>query len=120
MAAKKQWWGRSSSVDLHNCEKKFLKDPKKIKKFVKDLCKVLKMKRHGPVRLDRFGHGALRGWSMLQFIETSSITAHFDEKNDRAFIDVFSCKKFDPKTIAKFCQKFFHAKDASVYVEERL
>ncbi|MBR9683784.1 S-adenosylmethionine decarboxylase [Candidatus Woesearchaeota archaeon] len=118
--ATKKWWGRSVSVDLHDCEKELLQDPEKIKKFVRALCKEIKMKRHGPVRLERFGHGDLRGWSMLQFIETSSISAHFDEKNGRAFIDVFSCKKFNSKAVVKFCQKFFHAKSVTNYVEERL
>jgi S-adenosylmethionine/arginine decarboxylase-like enzyme len=113
------WWGRSESVDLHDCDPKLVKDPKAIERYVKQLCRLIKMKRHGPCRIERFGHGELRGYSMMQFIETSSIIAHFDEKGKRAFIDVFSCKTFPPKTVAKFSKKYFNAKKVITYVEER-
>lgn len=113
------WWGRSLSVDLHGCDHKLVKDPKAIIAFVHALCKHIKMKRHGPTQIQRFGHGDLRGWSMMQFIETSSIVAHFDEKANRAFIDIFSCKTFNPKITARFCSLYFKAKNMSVYVEER-
>lgn len=116
---KAQWWGRSLSLDLHECENHLLKDQRAIITFVHQLCKLIKMKRHGPTQLQRFGHGNLRGWSMIQFIETSSITAHFDEKGNRAFIDIFSCKTFNPRVAARFCQKYFKAKNMSIYVEER-
>ncbi|MBU0457630.1 MAG: S-adenosylmethionine decarboxylase [Nanoarchaeota archaeon] len=119
MASKNWWWGRSASVDLHNCDPELVKNPEEIKKFVKELTKVLKMKRVGPTEVKRFGHGQLRGYSMMQFIETSTIVAHFDEKANRAFIDVFSCKKYNANTVAKFCKNFFKAKSYSLYVEER-
>ena len=36
----------------------------------------------------------------MQFIETSSITVHADEFSGRCFIDVFSCRPFDPDEAA--------------------
>lgn len=113
------WWGRSCSVDLHECDHELLKDPEAIKKFVHELCKVLKMKRHGPTLIERFGHKELRGWSMMQFIETSSITAHFDEKENRVFIDIFSCKRYDAAKVVHFCKKYFKAKKAGMHTLER-
>jgi len=120
MALKNWWWGRSSIIDLHGCDKKMLKDPKAIKIFVIELCKLLKMKRVGPMRIKRFGHGRLLGYSMMQFIETSSIVAHFDEYADRAFIDIFSCKEYNTKNAIDFCKRYFKAKSASSYVKERI
>ena len=64
------------------------------------------MKRVGPTEIKRFGHGKLRGYSMMQFIETSTIIAHFDEQADRAFIDVFSCKRYNTTKVGIFCKKF--------------
>ena len=43
-----------------------------------------------------------QGYSLVQLIETSNITAHFIEPDGSAFFDVFSCKDFDP-AIAKLC-----------------
>lgn len=114
------WWGRSTSLDLHECNEEMLKDPKVIKRFVKELVDVIKMKRHGPTRVEQFGAGKLKGWSGMQFIETSSIVIHCDDKGRRAFIDIFSCKKYNPKVVANFSKKFFQAKNISLYIEERL
>ena len=58
------------------------------------------MRAHGPLALERFGDGELEGWSAMQFIETSSITIHADEFSGRCFIDVFSCRAFDPEIAA--------------------
>ena len=119
MKEKNWWWGRSTSVDIHDCNHALIADPKYIEKFVHALVKKLKMKRVGPTEIKRFGHGNLRGFSMMQFIETSTIVAHFDEFGNRAFIDIFSCKKYDAKLVTHFCQKFFKAGRTTMYVEER-
>lgn len=120
MANEEWWWGRSASIDLHGCTHALVRDPKAIKKFVVELARVLKMKRVGPPEIKRFGHGKLRGYSMMQFIETSTIVAHFDEQGNRAFIDVFSCKQYNPQKVAAFCKKYFHATRISIYLEERI
>ncbi|HLD39706.1 MAG TPA: S-adenosylmethionine decarboxylase [Candidatus Nanoarchaeia archaeon] len=119
MASEDWWWGRSASVDLHQCDPKLVKSPAAIKRFVKQLVKELRMHAVGPTLVKRFGHGQLRGYSMMQFIETSTIIAHFDEKGNRAFLDIFSCKKYSAKKVALFCKKYFKAKDYVLYVEER-
>lgn len=117
--AKKWWWGRSASVDLHDCDPGLIKDPVMLEKFVRLLTKELHMKRVGPAEIKRFGHGKLRGYSLMQFIETSTIVGHFDEKGERAFIDIFSCKRYNPKKVAAFCKKFFRAKSVVLHAEER-
>ena len=53
---KKDWWGRSASIDLHGCDKSLIKSSVVIKKFVKELCIVINMKRMGPTMVKRFGH----------------------------------------------------------------
>jgi S-adenosylmethionine/arginine decarboxylase-like enzyme len=75
---------------------------------------VIKMKRYGEAMIDRFAEGPLEGYSMMQFIETSSITAHFDEEENRAFIDIFSCQFFDASQAVKFSKKFFNAKNYKI------
>ena len=37
------------------------------------------------------------GWSLVQLIETSSITGHFCDATGDAYIDVLSCKAFEPE-----------------------
>ena len=107
---KNKFWGKSASIDLHGCNDN-VSNPEQIREFIVELCKRIKMTRHGDVLIDRFGQGSLEGWSCMQFIETSSITAHFEEQQNpkKAFIDIFSCKDFDETSAAKFCKNFFDA-----------
>lgn len=99
-------------MDLHGCHPEYIRQPRKIRQFVVELCDSINMKRYGPTMVKRFGEGDLEGYSALQFIETSSVTIHFDEGKDRAFIEIFSCKYFDPQEALKFCKKFLEAKKA--------
>jgi S-adenosylmethionine/arginine decarboxylase-like enzyme len=89
-------WGMLAAIDLHGCELWRLADPSAIRAFVPSLIAAIGMRAHGPLHLERFGDGELEGWSAMQFIETSSITIHADEVLGRCFIDVFSCRTFDP------------------------
>jgi S-adenosylmethionine/arginine decarboxylase-like enzyme len=89
-------WGMLAALDLHDCERRRLADPDSIRRFVPALVDAIGMRAHGPLMLDRFGDGELEGWSAMQFIETSSITLHADEVSGRLFVDVFSCRDFDP------------------------
>ena len=57
--------------------------------------------------IERFGDDELEGWSALQFIETSSITLHADEVFGRCFVDVFSCRPFDPDVAAAIAVAYF-------------
>lgn len=98
------------SIDLYDCERSLLTDRKKLKEFCLQLCKEIEMKPFGSPLIKRFGKGNLRGYSLMQFIETSSITIHLDEFGLRAFVDIFSCKTFDANKAKKFAQSFFKAK----------
>ncbi|MDO8517957.1 MAG: S-adenosylmethionine decarboxylase [bacterium] len=107
-----QAWGLLASLDLHNCNREVITNPEKIRQFVVELCERIGMVRHGECHIDQFGEGELLGYSMFQFIETSSITAHFDDKISNAgYIDIFSCKYFNPFKAAEFAKKFFGASD---------
>lgn len=77
------------------------------------------MKPHGEPMVERFGTGDLEWYSMLQFIETSSITVHLDEREDRAFVDIFSCKDFDEKEAEEFSKKYFEWKTSTCRVHQR-
>jgi S-adenosylmethionine/arginine decarboxylase-like enzyme len=106
----KEVWGQSLSIDLNGCEHSLMINPEKLKEFSKSICKEINMIPFGEPMVHRFGEGALEGYSMMQFIMTSNITVHLDEVKNRAFIDIFSCKKFDAKTAKNFCKNFFMAK----------
>jgi S-adenosylmethionine/arginine decarboxylase-like enzyme len=104
-----QCWGMVASIDLYECNREAITTPDQIKNLIEELCNTIKMVRFGPPLIQRFAEGELEGYSAMQFIETSSITMHFDEVKNRAFIDVFSCKFFEPQVAEECCQKILGA-----------
>lgn len=108
-------WGKSVSIDLYNCAHKTMVDPEGLKSFVGDLVKSVDMVAHGPCYVDRFGQGKLLGYSAMQFIETSSITVHLDEVQNRAFIDIFSCKQFKVEPALKLARKYFQTEECKFF-----
>ena len=108
----KKAWGLSSAIDLHDCDADLIRDKEKIKEFVVQLCEFIDMKRFGECVVVNFGEDEeVAGFSMTQLIETSLISAHFANKTNRVFLDVFSCKYYSPEATAKFAKSFFKANE---------
>jgi S-adenosylmethionine/arginine decarboxylase-like enzyme len=108
-------WGMITSVDVHGCSPETIRDPDAIKKYVVELCEMIEMKRFGETVVVNFGEDErVAGYSMTQLIETSLISGHFANESNRVFIDIFSCKAYDPKVVAEFTMKFFGGKDYDV------
>jgi S-adenosylmethionine/arginine decarboxylase-like enzyme len=100
----------TAAIDLHGCDPSLLEDPDSIRRFVPAVIDAIGMRAHGPLMLERFGNAELEGWSALQFIETSSITVHADEVYGRCFVDIFSCRPFDPDLAAEVAVNHFGGK----------
>jgi S-adenosylmethionine/arginine decarboxylase-like enzyme len=100
-------WGMLAAIDLHGCDVISLARAETIRAFVPAVVDAIGMVAHGPLHLERFGNGELEGWSAMQFIETSSITVHADEVGGRCFVDVFSCRPFEPGAAAAIAVSHF-------------
>ncbi len=106
------YWGFWAGIDLHSCDANLVKDENAIKDFVKKLCEKIDMKRFGKTIVVDFGEDPrVSGFSMTQLIETSLISAHFVNQTNNIFLDIFSCKFYNPLEAAEFAKKFFGAED---------
>lgn len=113
-------WGVSSCIDLYKCDLALIQDEAAIKKFVRELCDLIKMRRFGETQIVRFGDDPrVTGFSMTQLIETSLISAHFADSSCAIYLDVFSCAPYDPNEAATFAARFFKARHFNVQVVER-
>jgi len=109
-------WGLLTSVDLHECNPETIRDAAAIKRYVDELCELIEMRQFGETQIVNFGEDEkVAGYSMVQLIETSLISGHFANKSNSAYIDIFSCKYYEPSVVAKFTKKFFEAKDVKMY-----
>lgn len=77
-----------------------------LKNFVIELCELLCMKRYRKCQVVYFGKDRFKGYSIMQFITTSSIVGHFTK--DEAYINIFSCKKFNENEVVNFVRNWFY------------
>jgi S-adenosylmethionine/arginine decarboxylase-like enzyme len=113
-------WGLLLSLDLYACDPRTIRDAEKIRQYVIQLCELIDMKRFGECQVVHFGQDdRVAGYSMVQLIETSLISGHFANLTNSAYIDVFSCKPFDPDRVADFSEKFFEAERKEVHIALR-
>jgi S-adenosylmethionine/arginine decarboxylase-like enzyme len=106
-------WGISAAVDLQDCRPETIRDAKQIEAYVIALCELIGMKRYGACQIVHFGEGRVAGYSMTQLIETSLISGHFANDTNRAYLDIFSCKAYDPAVVEEFSKDFFGARSSS-------
>jgi len=105
----KKMWGYHLTVDAGNCDPEALRSKATIAKFIKELVPKIGMVPYGKPQIIKFGTGHTQGYTLVQLIETSDITAHFSEGSNEIYLDVFSCKTFDPKDAIAVFNKYFKA-----------
>ena len=104
-------FGMEVVLDLYDCKPETIRSKEKLQEYARELCQVIEMTPYGAPFAERFGMNEAKtaGYSIVQLIETSSITGHFSEEWNSAYINIFSCKEFDPKQAAEFSKNFFDA-----------
>lgn len=104
-----EYWGYHLILDCRagNIAKITSRDV--IESFIKELVRRIGMKAYGNPTIQHFAeHDILKaGYSLVQLIETSSITGHFVDANGDFYIDIFSCKPYDIKLASEIVEKFF-------------
>ena len=114
-------WGLASSIDIYDCDPETIRRADRVHEFVVELCKRIGMKRFGETQVVHFGEDErVAGFSMVQLIETSLISAHFANKTNTAYLDIFSCRDYDPEKAGDFAQKFFGGSRRIIHVNYRL
>jgi len=115
-----QVWGIASSVDIYNCEPQLIRSAEAIRRFVAELCDLIEMKRFGETQVVHFGEDErVAGYSMVQLIETSLISAHFANQTNTTYLDVFSCKGYAPEAVREFSQTYFGGSHSTLNVTLR-
>ena len=113
-------WGWSLSIDLKNCDPEIIRSNYDIHLFVEELVSLLDMKAYGECHLVHFGEDPdVAGFSMFQLIETSNISAHFVNATNDIYLDIFSCKEYDPTLATQFAEIYFQAESVTTNFIER-
>ena len=62
----------------------------------------------------------LKGTSAVQFIMTSNITIHTLDIMKRVYLNIFSCKDFDPQIVREFSVGYFSGKCITSHIIDRI
>ena len=100
-------WGFHLALDIAKCNPIAIRSKPIIYQFSKKLVKDIDMVAYGEPQIVMFGTGNKAGYTLVQLIETSNITAHFCEEDTGFFLDVFSCKPYDIKIVEKVVNEYF-------------
>lgn len=102
-------WGQHLIIDLAGCPRERLSDPVHLRAWIAELVETIDMKAYGEPQVEHFAAHTYdaAGYTLLQLIETSNICAHFAENLGQAYIDIFSCKRFDESDAVALCRAYF-------------
>jgi S-adenosylmethionine/arginine decarboxylase-like enzyme len=107
-------YGKELILDLHECNS-ITFTRKEIAEFMIKLCNLISMERctlhfwdyENQPEEYKLAEDHLKGTSAIQFITTSNITIHTLDVLDKVFINIFTCKDFDPIIASEFCASWF-------------
>jgi len=100
-------WGFHLALDCGKCNIERITSKSNVEEFARELVKRIDMKAYGEPQVVHFGSGDKEGFTLIQLIETSNISAHFCNDTGDAYIDVFSCKEYKQEIVEETVQQFF-------------
>ena len=120
-------YGIELILDLHRCDASTF-TRKSIQKYFESLCDLIEMKREelhfwddvGIPEEEKQTSPHTQGTSAVQFILTSSIVIHTLDQLEAVYINIFSCKAYDPKIAENFSVQWFGAKNHSARFIDRV
>lgn len=114
-------FGTHVMLDIYGCDVAAISSRDALDAWVTGLVEALGMKAYGEPRIPHFGHAdpVTSGYSVDQLIETSNIMAHLSPHLGHAYVDIFSCSDFDPRSAADFTVKHLGGTHGRMIVIER-
>jgi S-adenosylmethionine/arginine decarboxylase-like enzyme len=85
-------------VDCSSCDRAAVRDADAIRKFCADLVSSIGMVAYGEPVLEHFA---------THLSEAAAVTGHFCDASGDAYLDVFSCKDFDPEIAVRVVRRHF-------------
>jgi S-adenosylmethionine/arginine decarboxylase-like enzyme len=108
-------WGQHLILDMGGCNENIARK-ESLRAFVAELVDAIDMVAYGEPIIEHFANHSQEaaGYSLVQLIETSAISAHFSDHNRDVYLDVFSCKSFDSNRVVQVVDKYFEPE--SIYM----
>jgi S-adenosylmethionine/arginine decarboxylase-like enzyme len=103
------YWGYHLILDCGKCNKEQMQDHANVDAWIRQLVRDIDMEPIGEPRIE-YTAGDFpdkAGFTVVQVIVTSSIVAHFVDELQQIYLDVFSCKEFEPQVVEESVKNHF-------------
>lgn len=102
-------WGYHLILNCRACDREAIGSVDRLRGWLADLLVRIDMRPVGESWIAQTGmhDPRLAGLTLMQCIETSSITAHCCDASGDAYIDVFSCRDFDTAAVEDCIRRHF-------------
>jgi hypothetical protein len=110
-------FGKELIIDLDKCDILMIRSLSNIQQFIDEMLEKTGMKAMCPMHsfylpdTPENREKGIVGWSICQFIQTSSVVGHFCEDSDKGYgtmyLNFFSCKDFFKADVEVLCKKYF-------------
>ena len=103
------YWGYHTVFDCWDYDRTAIQDKNTVIKFITTLVNDIDMVPIGSPQITQtaIGQDDKEGFTAIQIIETSTITAHFINSTGSLYLDVFSCKEYDKLVVEKLIKEYF-------------
>ena len=98
------FWGISTCVDLYGCHPGMITDASRIETFVTRLCEHIDIKAP---QVNFVQDDSSLIFTTAQSVGAVTISGHFASESNCAYLDIFSCRFYDPRKSAEFALSFF-------------
>jgi S-adenosylmethionine/arginine decarboxylase-like enzyme len=97
-------------LDLYECDPQKVRSAEALSSFVIQLCKLIGVNAFGKPICERFGViPKVKGYTIIQMLDCSTLVVHCSELKNAVYLEIFSCKPYDPATVTDFCRIYFNA-----------
>lgn len=102
-------------IDATECERNLINDKTRIAESIRKIAQLSKMQIiHGPIIIEGRPHNP--GLTAFAIIDYSHISIHTFPTSKVLFVDVFSCKSFDAKTLIEYIKETFHLDETQIRI----
>lgn len=106
MAKYGRYWGYHLLLDMSGCNEN-INDVNIVREFITGLVDKLDMKPIGLPTVIYVDDEEGKGVTAVQIITTSTITFHGDDDGKCVYLDVFSCKEYQPDVVINEVNYYF-------------
>jgi S-adenosylmethionine/arginine decarboxylase-like enzyme len=115
-------WGILTCIDASYCDMRAINCKDTFQEFIDELLEKIEMIKIGNLNIvwcDTNDPNKV-GYSIYQLLQDSNISAHFcPADNKSAYVDIFSCKMYDPVIVLDIFKKYFSPQKVDFQVVER-